>query len=116
MVTTILSSAPDYTASLLYGAGMLVVIGIVAFFTVKYAAPKLNITLKNSRLQIKAVLNLKPGNSLYIIKIDKKEILVGVSAAGISYLKEVKFNDSDLLEDADLSKIISGEEGSVKNG
>lgn len=62
---------------------VLLLIGAAAWATVHYLKPKLESKLPSGRMEIVEKLTLEPRRSLYTVRIDKEEWVVGVSEGGI---------------------------------
>ncbi len=78
---------------------VLVLIGAMAWAFVRFVAPRMGMRARSSRMKILERLPLEPRRSLYLVEVDGKSILVGVSEGSIRLLKEVQSPVTGAVED-----------------
>ncbi len=87
-----------YGVLILQTFAVLVLIGAMAWAFVRFVAPRMGMSTKRSRMKILERLPLEPRRSLYLVEVDGKSILVGVSEGSIRLLKEVEAVDVGAVE------------------
>lgn len=79
---------------------VLAIIAAGAFFTVRFLKPKMGLGACDLRMSVIAKLSLEPRRSLYLVRVDDKEMVVGVTESGISVVTQIpsKEKKEDLCE------------------
>jgi flagellar biosynthetic protein FliO len=80
---------------------VLVLIGAMAWAFVRFVAPRMGMRAGRSRMKILERLPLEPRRSLYLVEVDGKSILVGVSEGSIRLLREVQAPVAGAVEDGE---------------
>lgn len=87
------SSAIDFTFLFIKMVAALVVACIAAVLVLKYAVPRLSLTKKfqaDNRIKILSRVSLGPKQHLYLVKIDEKCILLGVTDQAVNKIIELE--------------------------
>ena len=92
------TSTVSYGVVILQTFAVLVLIGAMAWAFVRFVAPRIGMRTRSSRMKILERLPLEPRRSLYLVEVDGKSILVGVSEGSIRLLREVEAVDVGAVE------------------
>ena len=76
---------------------ILAIMAVLSYVTVRFLKPKLNPVEQNHRMTLVAKLPLEPRRAIYLVKVDDRELAVGVSEAGMELLSELP-NKSEIAE------------------
>ncbi|MBN2526940.1 MAG: FliO/MopB family protein [Deltaproteobacteria bacterium] len=82
-------------------AFILVAMVVLAFVTVRVLKPKLNPIHKNSRLTLIETLPVAQRRSILLVKVDERELVIGVSETGMELLLELATRCEDVPEKSD---------------
>ena len=91
----------SYGVLILQTFAVLVLIGAMAWAFVRFVAPRLGMGTRGSRMKILERLPLEPRRSLYLVEVDGKSILVGVSEGSIRLLTEVHQPVADAVDNSE---------------
>jgi len=94
------SSGPNFILLLLKTVGSLIVITLLIYLVIlyfkKFYMGKRGLSVNSSSMKIIGTLFLAPKKTIYLVKIGKKVVVLGVTESNINYLSEL--NDEELGE------------------
>ncbi|MBN2803894.1 MAG: flagellar biosynthetic protein FliO [Deltaproteobacteria bacterium] len=97
LLTTGLPSG--YIIRMAISLSMILILGAGAYITVKFLKPKLNSNLKSKRIKLIETLHIDSRNSISLLTIDSKEIVIAKAPSGITFLNLSPDNSSGDIAD-----------------
>lgn len=83
------ASSGDYLALIAQTFGVLALIAALAWVLVRFVAPRLRLHGGKARMRVLDHLTLEPRRSLYMVRVDDEDLLIGVSDGSVNLLKTV---------------------------
>ena len=90
----LLATTHGYGVLILQTIAALALIAAVAWVLTRFLGPKLLGRASNSRMRVVERLPLEPRRSLYLVEVDGRNLLVGVSENNIRLIEELSASNS----------------------
>lgn len=79
-------ASADYLAMIGKTFGVLALVAALAWVLVRFVAPRLNPAGRSSRIKVLERLRLEPRRSIYLVRVDDDDLVLGVSEASIELI------------------------------
>ena len=85
MINAARSPLADFGPLALKSALVLVLVAVAAWAAARFLAPRLADRRKGARMRVVERLPLEPRRSLYLVDVDGREVVVGVTERGVAF-------------------------------